>query len=94
MKKLYKGKYLISFYDRDGEHFRYLFDNVRDILKFMGKPITRQSVNSINVMLCRALRSNHIVRFLTDEELTVFIIDEEEGEDNESICENSVDEDY
>lgn len=92
MSRLYKGKYLIVFYDKYDEEFRYVFDNVREILKFMGKDINRQSVNAINVMLCRALRTNHIIKFLTNEQLTVHIVDYE-GEDEYEVCENSINKD-
>ena len=75
MKSLYKGKYFLVFYDKTDEEFMYLFENVRDILKFMGKKITRQNVNKIDVELYRALRSTeHFCRFLTGEVMRVYMI--------------------
>ena len=75
MKSLYKGKYFLVFYDKTDEELMYLFETVRDILKFMGKKITRQNVNIINVELYRALRSTeHFCRFLTGEVLRVYMI--------------------
>lgn len=73
--KYYKGSFFIVFYDKTDEWLLYMFDNVRDILKFMGKPITRQNVILINNELYRALKSEtHFTRFLTGEVLRVHII--------------------
>lgn len=73
--KLYKGSFFIVFYDKTDEWLQYMFDNVRDILKFMGKPITRQNVMIVNNELYRALKSEtHFTRFLTGEVLRVHII--------------------
>ena len=72
--RLYKGEYCIVFYDKTDEYIQYVFDNVRDILKFMGKPITRTNVNIVNQELYSALRSDtHFCRFLTGEVLRVHI---------------------
>lgn len=76
---LYKGRYFIVFYDKTDSELLYMFDNVRDILKFMNMDITRTNVNYINVQLYRALKSDtHFTRFLTGEVLRVYIINEEE----------------
>lgn len=80
--KLYKGRYFITFYDKDDTHFLQMFDNVREILKFQHKPITRQNVNLVNVELCRALRTDtHLTRFLTGEVMRVYIIDASDNDD-------------
>lgn len=77
--KFYKGRYSIAFYDKDGEEFRYGFDNVIEILKFRKMPITRSNVNLINVLLCRALKGSHKIHFLVPGEvLTVYLIDLDE----------------
>lgn len=74
-RSLYKGKYFLVFYDKTDEELLYIFENVRDILKFMGKKITRQNINLINVELYRALRSTeHFCRFLTGEVMRVYMI--------------------
>lgn len=76
---LYKGKYFIVFYDKTDSNLLYMFDNVREILKFQGKEITRQNVNLVNVELCRALKTEtRFTRFLTGEVLKVFIIEDDE----------------
>ena len=69
------GLNIHEIYDKTDEIFRYMFDNVRDILKFMGKPITRQNVMIVNNELYRALKSEtHFTRFLTGAVLRVHII--------------------
>ena len=75
-QKLYKGHYFIVFYDIDDETLLYMFDNVREILKFMKRPITSQSIRLINVELYRALKTDsHITKFLTGKFLRVYVID-------------------
>lgn len=76
---LYKGRFFLVFYDRSDENLKYMFDNVRDILKFMGQEVTRLNVNRINVELYRALSSKeHFCRFLTGEVLRVYMISNDE----------------
>ena len=73
--QLYKGSYFIVFYDKTDEYLKYMFDNARDILKFMGKAITRKNVNIVNNELYKALKTDtHFTRFLTGEVLRVYII--------------------
>ena len=73
--KLYKGEFFIVFYDKNDEYLMYMFDNARDILVFMDKPITRANVNLINNELYKALKTpTHFTRFLTGELLRVYII--------------------
>ena len=56
----------------------YIFDNVREILEFQNKEITRQNVNLINVELYNALqRKDNLCRFLNGEFMRVYIIDME-----------------
>ncbi len=80
MEKLYKNRFIIVFYDKNDMWQLYSFDNVRDILKFQGKPITRTNVNLINVELYRALRTKeHYTRFLNGKTMRVYIIDIKEN---------------
>lgn len=75
-QKLYKGHFFIVFYDASDEYLMYMFDNARDILTFMGAPITRNNVNKVNNNIVRALkRDTHLTRFLTGEPLRLYIID-------------------
>ena len=81
-RSMYKGRYFIVFYDKTGENLLHMFDNVREILKFQGKPLTRQNVNYVNVRLYRALKTDtHFVTFLTGEVMRVYIFDENEEEE-------------
>jgi hypothetical protein len=81
-RQYYKGKYFMVFYDKDDTELLYMFDNVRDILHFQNKEITRQNVNLLNVELYRALKSKtHQIRFLTGEIMKVYIFDIEEEEE-------------
>lgn len=74
-RSLYKGRFFLVFYDKSDENLKYMFDNVRDILKFMGQEVTRLNVNRVNVELYRALSSKkHFCRFLTGEVLRVYMI--------------------
>ena len=78
----YKGHCIIAFYDKTGEHYLHSFDNVRDILKFRKMPITRTDVNMMNVELYRALkRKGHTTNMLTGKQMSVWIIDEDDDED-------------
>lgn len=73
--KYYKGSFFIVFYDKTDEYLKYSFDNVREILQYLGKPITRKNVNIINIELYRALKTEtHFTRFLNNEILRVYII--------------------
>ena len=79
----YKGHCIIAFYDKTGEHYLHCFDNVRDILKFRKMPITRTNVNMMNVELYRALkRKGHTTNMLTGKQMSVWIIDEDDNEDD------------
>lgn len=74
-RSLYKGRFFLVFYDKSDENLKYMFDNVRDILKFMGQEVTRLNVNRVNVELYKALSSKErFCRFLTGEVLRVYMI--------------------
>ena len=73
--KYYKGSFFIVFYDKTDEFLKYMFDNVREILEYMNKPVTRTNVNIINNEIYRALKTEtHFTRFLNNEILRVYII--------------------
>lgn len=84
----YKGRYMIVFYDKTGEHYINTFDNVREILAYRGDEITRTKINQLNVELCRSLKSDsHYTRMLNGKLMTVWLVDQpnedEDDEDNE-----------
>lgn len=79
----YKGHCIIAFYDKTGENYLYCFNNVREILKFRGMPITRTNVNMINVILYRALkREGHTTNMLTGKPMSVWIIDDDDDDED------------
>ena len=83
-KKLYKGKYFIVFYDKNDERLLYLFDNVKEILKFQKKEINTYNARLLNIELYRALKSDeHFITFLTGEVMRVYIITDKEEETHE-----------
>ncbi len=74
--KLYKGHCFIIFYDKTDEVPLYIFDNVREILKFQKKEFNKNNVNQVNVEIYRAIKNGkHLTRFLTGRWLRVYIID-------------------
>ena len=90
--QLYKGKYIICFYDKTGERLLYMFDNIKEILCFQRKEINDTNTNLIAVELYRALKTDtHFVKFLTGEVMQVYAINVEEFEEEETneICKNS-----
>lgn len=73
--KLYKGNSFITFYDKTDERILYMFDNVREILKFQKKECNRTNVNRINVEIYIALkRKGHFTRFLNGTLMRLYII--------------------
>ena len=72
----YKGKFFIVFYDKSDENLKYMFNNAREILNFLGKECSRANINRINVEIYLALkREGHFTRMLRNELLRVYIID-------------------
>ena len=77
----YKGKFLIVFYDEEDENLKFMFDNVREILKYQKKEINRKNVNRINIEIYLALRKEgHFTRMLNGERLRVYLINLKEGD--------------
>lgn len=74
--RYYRGRYLIAFYDKTDELLLHVFNNVREILKFQKKKLTRKNINLINVELYRALkREGNFCKFLDGSSMRVYIID-------------------
>ena len=83
-KKLYKGKYFIVFYDKNDERLLYIFDNVKEILKFQKKEINTYNARLLNIELYRALKSDeHFITFFTGDVMRVYIITDKEEETHE-----------
>lgn len=79
--KFYKERYIIAFYDRDGEYIEEMFDNVRDILKYCNKEITNRNVNIIDIELYRALKRENHETWILGKLNRVYIIDIREEEE-------------
>lgn len=76
MEKFYKNKYLICFYDVDGEFLLHSFDNITQILKFQNKEINRKNSNYIAIQIYNAnKRQNHFCKFLNGKPMTCYLID-------------------
>ncbi len=73
--RYYRGIYTIDFYTNDRyETFIKSFDNVRDILRWQGKEITRNNVILLNTEIARALRRpSHYTRCLDGTGMKVYI---------------------
>lgn len=83
-RQFYKGHFFIVFYDKTGERLLHIFDNVREILKYQGKPCTRYNINYVNVLLYRSLKSEtHFTMMLDNKVMRVYIIDNEEENEDE-----------
>lgn len=73
--KFYKGSYFFAFYDKTDENLIYTFDNVREILEHIHKPINRNNIHVINNEIYRALKTEtHFTRFINGQILRVYII--------------------
>lgn len=83
-RNYYKGRYLICFYDKQGEWSLHTFENVKELLKFQGREINRKNILNADKLLLRALnKDNHSTRMLDGTSMTVFIIDiDDEMEDD------------
>lgn len=80
----YKGQYYIAFYDKTGEEFIEIFDNVRQILKYKNQPITRYNVQRLNIELYNSLKSEfHFTKMLDGTVMTVWLVDYDEDEKSE-----------
>ncbi len=64
-RNLYKKKFTINFYDKTGEKFICSFNNVKEILKFQNKQITRKNIQVLNVEIYRSQkRKDNMCYFL------------------------------
>ena len=72
----YKGTSMLVFYDMNDQFILYIFDNAREIVKFLDKPVTRRNVNNVVVSIMRALkRDNHVTRIINKTKMKVYLVD-------------------
>lgn len=81
-REYYKGQYFIVFYDRSGEWFLHMFNNVKDILRYQHKEITRANILNLDRLLLRALnKENHSTKMLDGTMMKVYIVDIDDTEE-------------
>ena len=82
LNRLYKNKYYIAFYDRHGEEFIEIFDNIHEILKYKKINFTSREYSKHVVELYRSLRSEkHYTKMLNGTLMTVWLVDKEDVKD-------------
>ena len=83
-EKLFKGRYVIVFYDATDEWQIAMFDNIHQICKYKKLDYTPASYNLVKIELYRALRRpGNRTTMLTGETMHVYLVDI--LEENESI---------
>lgn len=76
----YRNKYGISFYAEDDDTLVVCFDNLQQICKYKGLPITSKNINTIEIGLYRALKREDHFTELLGEPMHVYLIDINEDE--------------
>lgn len=78
----YKGQYSLAFYSMNDE-LLHVFDNVREIVRFLDKPTTRCNTQYVKLLLYRALKRESHVTYLLGKKMKVYMINVNENEDTE-----------
>ena len=81
-RRYYKGKYSLAFYSMDDELIE-IFDNIKEIVTFLNKPINRYNTQYVKLLLYRALKRESHITYLLGEKMKVYMIDLNENEDTE-----------
>lgn len=80
-EKLYKGKYILAFYEKDDDTLAFIVNNLRDVCKKLGWEVNRKNMNYIQVDIYRSLRrQNHQTNLFRGKCYKVYIIDITEDE--------------
>lgn len=82
-RTFYKGSNIIAFYSADGEQLLYLFDNLREIVKFLKWEVTDENLRKIALYVWRANKgADHKVTFLDGSPMQLYIISMNEEKEN------------
>lgn len=74
--KLYKGKYVLAFYEKDDDTLAFMVDNLRDVCKRLKWEVNRKNMNYIQVDIYRSLRRpTHQTNLFKGKCYKVYIID-------------------
>lgn len=74
--RLYKGRYVVMFYEKDDDTLKYMFNNLTQVCRQLGWEVNRQNMNRIQVDIHRSLkRSNHQTNLFRKQCLKVYIVD-------------------
>ena len=74
--KLYKDKYVISFYESDDDTLKYVFDNLREVCIELGLEVNHKNMNRIQVDIFRSVRRpNHQTNLFRGQCLRVYLTD-------------------
>lgn len=83
-RELYRGRYIIAFYEKDDETIFNVFSNIYEILDYLGREHTRYNYQLIKNYLSKALISNsHEMRLFEHRYMKVYIIDNEKEKDDD-----------
>ena len=77
----YKNKYYIAFYDKKGEHFVHMFDNLIQILQYKGIEVNLYNLKLYRIELCKSLKTEtHYTKMLDGTLMTVWLIDKDDDD--------------
>ena len=82
--KLYKGKYVLAFYEKDDDTLAFMVDNLRDVCKRLKWEVNRKNMNYIQVDIYRSLRRpTHQTNLFKGKCYKVYIIDVSEDSEKD-----------
>lgn len=72
----YRGRYVIVFYEKDDDTFKFMFNNIRELCKYLGWELNKRNLNRLQVNIFRSLqRYNHQTNLFKGQCLKVYIVD-------------------
>lgn len=83
-EKLYKGKYVLVFYERDDDTLAFLASNLTEVCERLGWEVNKKNMNYIKVDIYRSLRrENHQTNLFRGKCYKVYIVDMTEDYEND-----------